>query len=181
MEKISTRMQRSVVIIIIIIIKKGRQCKAEREWYNDDDNNNNILWQCPVALLNTVTQFTPATIHHYVQRSVWQELFQYRHHRTSNTHRAEPIENALMVNHIKSYTEINLQDPSFLPLSNALWLSETVYGTHTKVHHRYPDLSDKQTGWLEAHHCMGSINRPRRTDTRRSNTLDNTDVIEIGW
>ena len=22
----------------------------------------------------------------------------------------------------------------------------------TEVHHRYPDLSDKQTGWLEAHH-----------------------------
>ena len=27
---------------------------------------------------------------------------------------------------------------------------------------------------------LRSINRPRRTDTRRSNTLDNTDVIEIG-
>ena len=26
-----------------------------------------------------------------------------------------------------------------------------VYATHTKVHHTYPDLSDKQTGWLEAY------------------------------
>ena len=27
---------------------------------------------------------------------------------------------------------------------------------------------------------LHSINRPRRTDTRRSNTFDNTDVMEIG-
>ena len=27
-------------------------------------------------------------------------------------------------------------------------LHSAVYGTPTEVHHRYPDLSDKQTGWL---------------------------------
>ena len=29
-----------------------------------------------------------------------------------------------------------------------------VYATHTNVHHGYPDLSDKQTLWLEAHHYV---------------------------
>ena len=33
----------------------------------------------------------------------------------------------------------------------------TVYWTSIKVHHRYPDLSDKQTGWLEVHHRFPQI------------------------
>ena len=59
-------------------------------------------------------------------------------------------------------------------------MHSAVYGTRTKVYHRYPDLSDKQTGWLELSTPLRSISRPRWTDTRRSNTLDNTDVMEIG-
>ena len=47
--------------------------------------------------------------------SVWQKLFQYRQHRTSNTHRTEPIENALMGNPIKGCTEINLHNSRLLP------------------------------------------------------------------
>ena len=39
-------------------------------------------------------------------------------------------------------------------LSNALC---SVCNTHTKVHHRYPNLSDKKTGWLEAHRCIPYI------------------------
>ena len=34
-----------------------------------------------------------------------------------------------------------------------------VYATRTKVHHRYPDLFDKQPGWLEAHHKSSDANR----------------------
>ena len=56
-------------------------------------------------------------------------------------------------------------------------MHSAVYGTCTKVHQSYPDISDKQTGWLGAHNCI-SINRPRRTDTRRSSTLVNTDDME---
>ena len=37
------------------------------------------------------------------------KLCQYRQHRSSNTHRTELIENCLMVDPIKGYTEINLQ------------------------------------------------------------------------
>ena len=51
----------------------------------------------------------------YVLWLVWQKLCQYRQHRASNTHRAEPIENALMIDPIKGCTEINLRDPSLLP------------------------------------------------------------------
>ena len=43
--------------------------------------------------------------------------------------------------------------PAKCALSNALC---SVW-TRTKVHHRYPDLSDKQTGWLEAHHSVPYI------------------------
>ena len=32
-----------------------------------------------------------------------------------------------------------------------------VHGTCTKVHHRYPDLPDKQIWWLEAHHNVPEI------------------------
>ena len=59
-------------------------------------------------------QFTPTAIHHNVLWSFWQKLCQFRQHRTSNSHRAEPIENAMMVNPIKGCTEINLHDPSLL-------------------------------------------------------------------
>ena len=37
------------------------------------------------------------------------ELHQYRQHRTSDTHRAEPIENSLVVDPIKSSTGVDLQ------------------------------------------------------------------------
>ena len=33
-------------------------------------------------------------------------------------------------------------------------MHSAVYVTHTKAHHRYPNLSDKQTVWLEAHHSV---------------------------
>ena len=39
---------------------------------------------------------------------------QYRLHRTSNTHRAELIENCLMVDSIKAFSEVNLHNPSLL-------------------------------------------------------------------
>ena len=52
-------------------------------------------------------------------------------------------------------------------------------GTRTKVHHRYIVHSDKQIGWLVGSTPLRSINRPRRTYTRRSSTLDNTEDMEI--
>ena len=51
---------------------------------------------------------------------------QYRHHRITNTHRADPIENLLKVNPINACAEVNLHNPSQKPLSNALcseWVS----------------------------------------------------------
>ena len=57
-------------------------------------------------------------------------------------------------------------------------MHSAVYGTRTKVHHRYPDLSDKQTGWLEAHDCIPEIVQDEPTPGVKR--LDNTDVMEIG-
>ena len=62
---------------------------------------------------HNVNQFTPTTIHHNVLSetvfsTIHQKLCQYKHHRASNTNRAELIENALMVDPIKGYPEINL-------------------------------------------------------------------------
>ena len=42
-------------------------------------------------------------------------VYQYRQDRISNTHRAELIENAQMVDSIKGCIEVNLQDPSLRP------------------------------------------------------------------
>ena len=61
------------------------------------------------------------------------------------------------------------------PLPNAL-CSE--WDTH-KSASRYPDLSDEEN-WVVGSTPLCSINRQRRTDTRRSNTLDNIDVMEMG-
>ena len=57
-------------------------------------------------------------------------------------------------------------------------MSFAVYGTRTKVH-RYPDLSDmsKLGCWK---HTTAFHKSFETTDTRHSNTLDNTDVMEIG-
>ena len=68
-----------------------------------------------------------------------------RQHKTSNAHRAELTENPQMVYAIKCCKEINLHDPSLVLRT----LHFAVYGTHMKVHHRYPHLSDNQTGWLK--------------------------------
>ena len=70
---------------------------------------------CPRHSWQNVNQFTPTNIIDNVLWSVWQKLCQYWQHRTSYTHRAEPIENALMVDPIKGCSEINLHDPSLLP------------------------------------------------------------------
>ena len=94
---------------------------------------------------------------------------------TSNTHRAELIENAQLVDPIKSFTEVNLHDPSLLP---------TLQCTLQCTGHTQKCITDTQTfpiskliSWKDT---LRSINRPRRTDTRRSNTLNNTYVMEIG-
>ena len=60
------------------------------------------------------------------------------------------MQNSLIVEPIKGCTEINLYYPS-LPRTLQCTLQ---WMWHTKVHHRYPDLSDKQTWWLEALHCV---------------------------
>ena len=58
------------------------------------------------------------------------------------------VQNTLIVNPIKGCTEINLYDPSHLPTLQCTLRCMR----HTKIHHRYPDLSDKQAEWLEVHH-----------------------------
>ena len=70
---------------------------------------------------------------------------------TTDTNRAEPMENSLMVDPIKRSAEVYLHNPGLL---QALQMHSAVYVTHTKAHHKYPNLSDKQTGWLEAHHSV---------------------------
>ena len=104
--------------------------------------------------------------------------------RTSNTHRAELIENAQMVDPIKGCTEkVNLHDPSLLP---TLQCTLQCMGhaqkctTGTQQNPVCPKPSLGQADWVVGSTPMRSINRSRRTDTRRSNTLDNTDVMEIG-
>ena len=100
----------------------------------------------------------------------------YRQDRTSNTHRAEHIENAKILDPIKGCSEVYLHDPSLLP---------TLQCTLQCMGHAQKCITGTQTfpisklgGWK--HTTSFFINRPRRTNTRRSKTLDNTDVMEIG-
>ena len=102
-------------------------------------------------------------------------MYQYRQNRTSNNHSTELIQNSLMVDPIKCCAEISLQDPTLLP---------SLQCTLPCMRHAEKCITGIQTfpisklgGWK--HTSLHSINRPRRTDTRRSNTLDNTDVMEI--
>ena len=50
----------------------------------------------------------------------------------------QSLENSLIVDPIKGSAEINLQDPSLL----CTLQYSAVYGTCTKVHHRYPCQND---------------------------------------
>ena len=63
-----------------------------------------------------------------------------------------------LLNHydtIKSSAEVDLHNPGLLPAFQC-----------TKVHHRYPNLSDKQTGWLE---CTTVFHKS--SETNRHQTL----------
>ena len=97
-------------------------------------------------------------------------------HRTSNTHRAELIENALMVDPIKGCTEINLHDPSLLP---------TLQSTLQCMGHAQKCITVprpfQSANWVVVSTPLRSINLSRQADTRRSNTFDNTDVLKIFW
>ena len=67
-------------------------------------------------------------------------------------HRVELIKNALMVDPIKVCVEINQLDPFLLAtIQSTLHCMGRAQKCNTA---RYPDLSDKHTGWLEAHHCV---------------------------
>ena len=59
-----------------------------------------------------INQYAPTT----TMRSVREKLCQNRQNRTSNPHRAELEENPLMVDPIKSGTEVDLNYSSLLPL-----------------------------------------------------------------
>ena len=91
--------------------------------------------------------------------SVRQKLCLYRQHRTSNTHRADLIENALMVNPIKCCTEINLHDASLLPTVQCTLqcmghAQKCITGTQT-----FPII--KRCGWKHtiAFHKLSKTNR----------------------
>ena len=79
-----------------------------------------------------------------------------------------------MVVPIKGYAEINLYDPSLL---------STLQCTSQCMEHAQKSASEVPRPFPEANWVFGStplrsINRPTRTDTRISNTLDNTDVSQ---
>ena len=73
-----------------------------------------------------------------------------------------------------------------IPASCQLSMHSAAYGTLTKVHHRYPDLSDKQTGWLEAHHWVPEIVQDDRHQAMLSKLVGNwqqrrkVDLSELG-
>ena len=123
-----------------------------------------------------VNQFNLTTVHHNVLWSIWLELCQYRQHRTSNTHRTELLQNSLMIDPIKGCAKINLCDSSLL---------YTLQRTMKCMRHTQKSISGTQTfpisklgGWIST--PLRFMNHPRRTYTRRSNTLNNTSVMEIG-
>ena len=61
-----------------------------------------------------------------------------------NTHRAELIEYALIIDPVKGCTEINVHYPSYTAHTP---MQFAVYGSCQKVHH-------SQTWWLGAHPCV---------------------------
>ena len=80
-----------------------------------------------------------------------------------------------MVDLIKGCTEINLHDSSSLPTLQCTlqcMANAQKYFTGTQP---FP-----KTILVVESPPLCSTNRPRRTDTRCSNTLDNTDVMEVG-
>ena len=89
------------------------------EWQKSSEVHRGTITvpkHCQAALqIQHYNQFTLTTIHHNVLWSNWQKLCQCGLHTTSNTHRAEFVEIALMVDPIKGCPEINLHYPSLLP------------------------------------------------------------------
>ena len=82
-----------------------------------------------------------------------------------------------MVDPIKGCAEINQHDPS--PMATLQCTLQCMHGTRTKVHHRYTQTFPI-SNWVVGSKPLRYLNLPRLTDTRRLNTLDNTDVMEIG-
>ena len=125
---------------------------------------------------HNVNQFTLITIHHNVQWPVWEKLCQSRQHRTSNTHRAELIENTPWIEPSRGCSKINVSNLASCPLFNVLW---SVWDTH-KSASQVPLQTfpiSKLGGWM---HTTASHKSSKTNIPRRSNTLDITDVMEIG-
>ena len=103
------------------------------------------------------------------------KLCKYIEDRASNTHRTELTENTLMVDPIKGCAEINLHDPRVMP---------TLQCTLQYMGHSQKCIAGTQIFPISklgfGSTPQRSRNRSRRTDTRSSNTSDNTDFMEIG-
>ena len=132
---------------------------------------------------HNVNRFTPTTIHHNVLWSVWQKLCQYRQHRTSNSHRSELIENALIVDPIKGCTEINLHDPS--PLPTLQCTLQCMWHTQTCITGAQKFPISKLGGWKHttAFHKSSKTNRHQALKHLRQNwCYGNRSVIgNRGW
>ena len=89
--------------------------------------------------------------------------------RTSNTHRAKILDNSMMVDPIKGWAEINLHNPSLLPTPNALC---SVWDTHKCPYTGTQTFRISKLGCWK--HTIAFQKSPETTDTRRSNSLDNT-------
>ena len=68
---------------------------------------------------------------------------------------------------INGCAEINLYDPSLLPLSNALYSVSDMHNSASQVPRPF-----RWAKWVVGSTALHSINRPWQTDTRCSNTLE---------
>ena len=109
-----------------------------------------------------VNQFTLTTIHNNVFFYRFTRKRQYRELRTSSTHRAELLENSLMVDDIRICAEVNLHTDA--PAQSPIHF--VMYVAHTKGHHWYPDHSiGKLGGWKHTTAFHKSFETPQTTLT----------------
>ena len=114
-----------------------------------------------------VNQIASTTIHHGILWPIREKLCQNRKHRTSNSHRTEFEENSLMMDPVKSNTRVDLNNPSLLPLSNAMHSMKRE--TPTEGHHKCQNL------WVLGNWVMGGLSNHQEV---MSMALQNVELIQ---
>ena len=122
----------------------------------------------PEALLTNVNQFAPTTIHYDILWPIREILCQKWQHSTTNSHRAKLEENPLMVDPVKSDTEVDLNNSNLLPLLQSTLCRRLASCPFSKAHNGITSVKTFPINKLGGFKCTSTFHKPPKMNQHQT-------------